>query len=99
MRGYNEHDCVCVECKAERFALWCTNCCTFTCTHYSLWGDDDERGPNDEQLVHRCNDCEMELSPYDEDASPMYPRKEDVSWDDPEFKQLTRIRDSQEESE
>lgn len=63
MRDYfNEHDDVCAPCRASGTALWCEWCCTFTCEHYSLWGDDDERGPNDEQLVHRCNDCEMELS-------------------------------------
>jgi len=36
---------------------------------------------------------------HDPDASMLYPRGEDASWNDPEFKQLTRIRDSQEESE
>lgn len=29
------------------------------------------------------------------DASPAFPRKEDASWNDPEFKQLTAIKDSQ----
>lgn len=64
MKNYNEHDAVCDECKAKHAALWCEWCHTFTCTHYSLWGDDDERGPNNEQIVHRCNDCEGELKPW-----------------------------------
>ena len=71
MRDYNEHDAVCNPCKAKRTALYCENCGTFTCTHYSLVADDDERGPNDEQLVHRCNDCESELIQPDHDAETL----------------------------
>lgn len=65
MRDYfNEHDDVCAPCRASGTALWCEWCCTFTCVHHSngMWGDAVERGPNGEQLVHRCNDCETELS-------------------------------------
>ena len=61
IRDYNEHDAVCDECKAKRNAMWCEWCSTFTCIHYSLFANDDA-GPGGEQLVHRCNDCESELT-------------------------------------
>lgn len=61
MRNYHEWpNAICELCTPET-SLSCPGCRTFTCTHLSLVGDDDERGPNDEQLVHRCNVCEQEL--------------------------------------
>lgn len=54
-------DTICEHCTRAT-ALWCEKCHTFTCTHYSLWADDDQRGPNGEQLVHRCNWCQVELA-------------------------------------
>lgn len=61
MRNYSlSPDYICDLCTKET-ALHCPHCDNFTCIHLSLWGDDDERGPNNEQIVHRCNDCESEL--------------------------------------
>ncbi len=68
---YNEHDAVCDECRAKKSALYCSWCATYTCTHYSLWANDDELGTNGEQLVHRCNDCENELEHIDVEAETL----------------------------
>lgn len=53
-------DALCEQCCKET-ALFCRTCRTWTCQHYSLWADNDPRGANGEQVVHRCNWCQSEL--------------------------------------
>lgn len=68
-RTKNNGDTVCSVCAREGDVLRCPACRSLCCKHYSVWADDDPRGPTGEQLVHRCTWCEVELEPVAREES------------------------------